>query len=150
MARSRSHLLDLPPSLSEVYLGLAMADALYGGLHVLTWNAPFASQTEELLWRGIVEWENEPLANSKHSFLRLVVLGFRIWITEGFYHFTILLVVFGMLYLFVHIYLIVEYFLNLLIYLFRCIKILAARNTFRISVERQGDMNLLQEASIPK
>lgn len=130
--------LDAGSALTEAYIGLAMAGALYGGMHLLAWNAPFASRSEELLWRisglllmtsgpvilllyvprnwfrrGIEEWANEPLANSEHLFLRLVVLGFRIWVTGGFYLFTVLLVAFGVLYVFARVYLIVEWFLKL-------------------------------------
>lgn len=60
-----------------------------------------------------MEWEDEPLRESEHLFLRLVVLGFKAWATGGFYVFTILLVGFGVLFLFARVYLIVECFLNL-------------------------------------
>ena len=35
----------------EVWLGFAVAGLLYGGLHMLAWNAPFSSDLEQILWR---------------------------------------------------------------------------------------------------
>lgn len=35
----------------EVWLGFAVAGVLYGGLHMLAWNAPFSSRLEQILWR---------------------------------------------------------------------------------------------------
>jgi hypothetical protein len=34
-----------------LYFGLGATGLAYGGLHCLAWNAPFASDTERLLWR---------------------------------------------------------------------------------------------------
>ena len=31
--------------------GLLLAGVLYGGLHLLAWNVPFASRVERILWR---------------------------------------------------------------------------------------------------
>lgn len=33
-------------------LGFIISGFLYGGLHLLAWNAPFRSRTEEWLWRS--------------------------------------------------------------------------------------------------
>ena len=44
------HLLD-GLSINEVWLGFAMAGLLYGGLHLVGWNAPFSSTLEKNLWR---------------------------------------------------------------------------------------------------
>lgn len=35
----------------ELWLGLAVAGSLYGGLHLVAWNAAFSSKIEEILWR---------------------------------------------------------------------------------------------------
>ena len=35
----------------ELWLGLAVAGFMYGGLHLVAWNAAFSSRLEELLWR---------------------------------------------------------------------------------------------------
>lgn len=35
----------------ELWLGLAVAGFLYGGLHLVAWNAAFSSRLEEILWR---------------------------------------------------------------------------------------------------
>lgn len=35
----------------EVWLGFAVAGVLYGGLHMLAWDAPFSSRLEQILWR---------------------------------------------------------------------------------------------------
>ncbi len=35
----------------ELWLGLAVAGSLYGGLHLVAWNAAFSSRLEEILWR---------------------------------------------------------------------------------------------------
>ena len=35
----------------EVWFGFAVAGLLYGGLHLLAWNAPFSSRLEQILWR---------------------------------------------------------------------------------------------------
>lgn len=35
----------------EVWFGFAVAGVLYGGLHMLAWNAPFSSRLEQILWR---------------------------------------------------------------------------------------------------
>ena len=35
----------------EVWFGFAVAGLLYGGLHLLAWNAPFSSYLEQTLWR---------------------------------------------------------------------------------------------------
>lgn len=35
----------------EVWLGFAVAGVLYGGLHMLAWDAPFESRAEQILWR---------------------------------------------------------------------------------------------------
>lgn len=35
----------------EVWFGLAVAGVLYGGLHMLAWNAPLSSRLEQILWR---------------------------------------------------------------------------------------------------
>jgi len=34
----------------EVWLGFAVAGLLYGGLHLLAWNAPFSSRLEQIVW----------------------------------------------------------------------------------------------------
>lgn len=36
---------------NELWFGLAAAGSLYGGLHLVAWNAPFSSRLEEILWR---------------------------------------------------------------------------------------------------
>lgn len=33
-----------------MWIGLLLAGSLYGGIHLLAWNAPFPSRTERLLW----------------------------------------------------------------------------------------------------
>jgi len=35
----------------EIWFGFAVAGVLYGGLHMLAWNAPFSSRLELILWR---------------------------------------------------------------------------------------------------
>ena len=35
----------------EVWLGFALAGLLYGGFHLLAWDAPFPSRAEQILWR---------------------------------------------------------------------------------------------------
>lgn len=35
----------------EVWFGFAVAGFLYGGLHMLAWNAPFSSRLEQIFWR---------------------------------------------------------------------------------------------------
>lgn len=35
----------------EVWFGFAVAGILYGGLHLLAWNAPFPSRVEQVCWR---------------------------------------------------------------------------------------------------
>lgn len=35
----------------EVWFGFAVAGFLYGGLHMLAWNAAFSSRLEQILWR---------------------------------------------------------------------------------------------------
>lgn len=35
----------------EVWFGFAVAGVVYGGLHMLAWNAPFSSRLEQILWR---------------------------------------------------------------------------------------------------
>lgn len=35
----------------SLYLGFGLVGLVYGGLHCLAWNAPFASTTEKLFWR---------------------------------------------------------------------------------------------------
>ena len=35
----------------ELWLGLAVAGSMYGGLHLVAWNAAFSSKVEETLWR---------------------------------------------------------------------------------------------------
>ncbi|KAK4694739.1 hypothetical protein P7C71_g2896, partial [Lecanoromycetidae sp. Uapishka_2] len=35
----------------EVWLGFAVAGLLYGGLHMLAWDAPFSSRAEQIIWR---------------------------------------------------------------------------------------------------
>ena len=37
--------------LSSLLFGLLLAGVLYGGLHLLAWNVPFASRAERILWR---------------------------------------------------------------------------------------------------
>ena len=37
--------------LSSALLGLLIAGLLYGGLHLLAWQVPFASRAERILWR---------------------------------------------------------------------------------------------------
>lgn len=34
-----------------LYIGLAITGFVYGGLHCLAWNAPFATEAETILWR---------------------------------------------------------------------------------------------------
>ena len=35
----------------ELWLGFAVSSALYGGLHLLGWNAPFGTRLEAIMWR---------------------------------------------------------------------------------------------------
>ena len=35
-----------------LFVGITISGFLYGGLHLLAWNAPFRSRTEEWLWRS--------------------------------------------------------------------------------------------------
>ena len=36
----------------EVWFGFTLAGLLYGGLHLLAWNAPFSSRLEQISWRA--------------------------------------------------------------------------------------------------
>ncbi|KAL8698518.1 MAG: hypothetical protein Q9201_006528 [Fulgogasparrea decipioides] len=47
--RSRNAVFTLAPS--GVFPGFAISGALYGGLHLAGWAAPFSSPLEELLWK---------------------------------------------------------------------------------------------------
>ncbi|MCJ1455918.1 hypothetical protein MMC28_006275 [Mycoblastus sanguinarius] len=38
-------------SFHEVWFGLSIAGVLYGGLHMLAWDAPFSSRVEQIFWR---------------------------------------------------------------------------------------------------
>ena len=55
---------------NELWFGLAAAGSLYGGLHLVAWNAPFSSRLEELLWR---------IAASSVTFTGLLFGPFVLW-----------------------------------------------------------------------
>ena len=42
---------DMGDNIKPVLLGLILSGLLYGGLHLLAWNMPFASRAECILWR---------------------------------------------------------------------------------------------------
>jgi hypothetical protein len=131
--------LDIASStITKPYVGFAIAGALYGGLHLLAWTAPFASRGEEILWRasglllmasaplillfyiprawfrrGMDEWRGEPLRFHDSAAIRFVVIAFETWVTAGYYLFSILLLAFGGVYMLARLYLLVECFKNL-------------------------------------
>lgn len=55
---------------NELWFGLAAAGSLYGGLHLVAWNAPFSSRLEEILWR---------VAASSVTFTGLLFGPFVLW-----------------------------------------------------------------------
>ena len=55
---------------NELWFGLAAAGSLYGGLHLVAWNAPFSSRLEEILWR---------IAASSVTFTGLLFGPFVLW-----------------------------------------------------------------------
>ena len=55
---------------NELWFGLAAAGSLYGGLHLVAWNAPFPSRLEEILWR---------VAASSVTFTGLLFGPFVLW-----------------------------------------------------------------------
>ena len=55
---------------NELCFGLAAAGSLYGGLHLVAWNAPFSSRPEEIMWR---------IAASSVTFTGLLFGPFVLW-----------------------------------------------------------------------
>ncbi len=55
---------------NELWFGLAAAGFLYGGLHLVAWNASFSSRVEEILWR---------VAASSVTFTGLLFGPFILW-----------------------------------------------------------------------
>ncbi|KAF2086759.1 hypothetical protein K490DRAFT_43717 [Saccharata proteae CBS 121410] len=131
---------DSPDASDYTYLafmGFTLAGALYGGLHLIAWDAPFSSASEKYLWRasgiilvssgpgcalllairtwylrGIIEWRDEPLRNHDSFLVRTIVLGFQSWVGGGYYVTSGLLVTFFLLYMAARAYLVVECFIN--------------------------------------
>lgn len=56
------------------FFAFALAGVLYGGLHLLAWNAPFASATQNILWRvsGIVIAASGPVVVAYFLFFALL------------------------------------------------------------------------------
>jgi hypothetical protein len=48
--KNHAAIKDLPDDVS-VFVGITIAGFAYGGLHCLAWNAPFATETQRILWR---------------------------------------------------------------------------------------------------
>ncbi|KAF2137495.1 uncharacterized protein K452DRAFT_361857 [Aplosporella prunicola CBS 121167] len=124
--------------ISWAYAGFVLAGTVYGGLHLVAWNAPFASSVEKLLWRssglvlvlsgpvcalvfvvrtwfkdGVEEWKDEPLRYHRAFFVRVVVIGFQSWISTSYHLATFLLVLSAFCYLTARVYLVVECFINM-------------------------------------
>lgn len=120
------------------YIGFTMAGSIYGGLHLIAWNAPFASQVEKLLWRisglvlalsgpacaflyilwdwfqrGIAEWKDEPLRSHSLFIIRAIVVAFQLWVAIGYYSVSVILVAFALTYVGARLYLVVECFVNM-------------------------------------
>ena len=93
-------------------VGFIISGFLYGGLHLLAWNAPFRSRTEEWLWRssGI---------SIMASGLYIIPLVLLVSVGEselGRFRFYIILVLaffLSLVYVVARVYLIVECFINL-------------------------------------
>jgi hypothetical protein len=69
-----------------VYLGLSIACSIYGGLHCLAWNAPFATDSERFLWRmsGVVVSSTPALALLISTWRPLLMLRDKFLTVETF------------------------------------------------------------------
>jgi hypothetical protein len=133
--------LPMMPSLEDgelaLLVGFFLSGAVYGGLHLLAWKAPFTSHVQQLLWRisglaitasgffllslkifcGLISsvWENFFAVTEKRP---TRTIGFR-WRLAYFVRSStqsivyLLLVAGGLLYVFARVYLFVEYFIAL-------------------------------------
>jgi len=99
-------------SLERFIVGIIISAFLYGGLHLLAWNAPFRSRTEEWLWRssGI-----SIMASGLYIIPLLSLLTFKGSKLYRFSSFLFFVLAFflGLAYVVARVYLVVECFINL-------------------------------------
>ena len=92
-------------------VGIIISGFLYGGLHLLAWNAPFRSRTEEWLWRssGI-----SIMASGLYIIPLILLLAFfedtRLYCFRSF---VVLAIFLGLVYVVARVYIVVECFINL-------------------------------------
>ena len=100
------------------FSAFALAGILYGGFHLLAWNAPFTSTSQRTLWRvsGIVIAASAPLVGAIILFfglLNLLFESFEIDADLQVFFGMVILGLFSLLYLFARAYLIIECFIYL-------------------------------------
>ena len=92
-------------------VGIIISAFLYGGLHLLAWNAPFRSRAEEWLWRssGIFIMTSSqyigPLLSLKPSSGSKSYFRWSLFLVLAFF--------LGLVYMVARVYLVVECFINL-------------------------------------
>jgi len=101
---------DIDPG-TTFTVGIIISAFLYGGLHLLAWNAPFRSLTEEWLWRS-------PGISIMASGLYIIpLLSLTLLIDSKQYFrgslFAVLFLFLGLVYIIARVYLVVECFINL-------------------------------------
>jgi hypothetical protein len=93
-------------------VGIIISGFLYGGLHLLAWNAPFRSRMEEWLWRS----SGISIMASGLYIMPLVSLliseDSKLYCLSSF-SFVILGLIFGLVYVVARVYIVVECFINL-------------------------------------